>query len=155
MKSIIPGVLIILSLCSLKTAAQSKQTGGLEEVKKVIAAANAIHFSLFAKHDGSILSLFAEDACLLPANAAALCGREGLLQFFNGAYEAGARDGKFTTLQVYGDGKEYVTEEGTVLVYDGQGKTIESGKYLVVWKKTKSGWKMFRDMFNTNLPAKQ
>ncbi len=42
MKSIISGVVIILSLCSLKTAAQSKQTGGLEEVKKVIAAANAI-----------------------------------------------------------------------------------------------------------------
>ncbi|AXY73180.1 DUF4440 domain-containing protein [Paraflavitalea soli] len=155
MKSTIIALVITLSLLSLKAAAQSKQAGGLEEVKKIIAQANAIHFSLFAKHDGSILSLFAEDACLMPANSAPLCGQESLLQFFNGAYEAGARDGKFTTLQVYGDGKEYVTEEGTVQVFDGQGKTLESGKYLVIWKKTKNGWKMFRDMFNTNLPAKQ
>ena len=37
---------------------------------------------------------------------------------------------------------------------DAQDHVFDNGKYLVLWKKTASGWKMLRDSFNSvNPPA--
>jgi ketosteroid isomerase-like protein len=131
---------------------KANENAYLEEAKKAIAQSNAIHFELYAKNDGSVVSLFAEDACILPPNAPALCGREGIAKFFKNAYEqGGVRSGKTTTLNVYGDGREFVTEEGLYQVFDAAGKLVDNGKYLILWKKTKEGWKDFRDSFSSNV----
>ena len=119
----------------------------LAEAKKAIAASNAIYSDLALKNDGSILSRYTEDACLLPPNSPALCGKEGIMKFFQTAPQV---HGKFTTLYIYGDGKEYVTEEGLYEITDLQGKKLDDGKTLVIWKKTKDGWKMHRDMFSSS-----
>ncbi|MBO9729408.1 MAG: DUF4440 domain-containing protein [Chitinophaga sp.] len=140
-------VLLMMTAFSMKSSAQSTD---LQEAKQAIAKANAAHFGLFAKNDGSILSLYTDDACLLMPGSPAACGKEGLTKFFNSAYAAGSRSGKIVTLDIYGDGNEFVTEEGLTEVYDGNGKLLGAGKYIVIWKKTKDGWKMFRDMFNGN-----
>ena len=66
----------------------------------------------------------------------------------------GLKSGKFTTTNVYGDGIEYVTEEGLSQMFDAHGKLYDEGKYLVLWKKTKEGWKMYKDIFNSNQPSK-
>lgn len=152
MKSTLPVLLFIMVAFSMNGMAQSQQHTNLEDAKTSIAKANAVHFGLFAKNDGSILNLYTEDACLLMPGAPAFCGREGLLKFFNGVYAAGSRDGKIITLDVYGDGEDYVTEEGLTQVFDSNGKMLGEGKYIVIWKKTKDGWKMFRDMFNGSKP---
>lgn len=152
MKSTRYVLLFIMTAFSMNGMAQSEQHTNLADAMQAIAKANAVHFQLFAKNDGSILNLYAEDACLLMPGAPAFCGREGLLKFFNGVYAAGSRDGKIITLAVYGDGEEYVTEEGLTQVFDSNGKMLGEGKYIVIWKKTKDGWKMFRDMFNGSKP---
>ena len=131
--------------------AQTKINGSVEEAKKAITKANTIYFDLYAKNDGSILNLYTDDACLLPPNAPAICGREALAKDFKDTYAAGVvKGGKFTTMAVYGDGKEYVTEEGTWQVFDANGKLIDDGKYLKLWKKEKVTWKLFRDSFNSD-----
>jgi ketosteroid isomerase-like protein len=124
----------------------------LEEAKKAIAASNAIYFESFVKNDASIfVERYAEDACIMAPNAPAMCGREAASAFFKTAYEEfGLKNGKFITTAVYGDGKEYVTEEGLWQSFNGGGDLIDDGKFLVLWKKTSTGWKMFRDSFSSN-----
>lgn len=40
------------------------------------------------------------------------------------------------------------------LAYDGpDGRVEDNGKYIVVWKKTETGWRVAGDIFNSNLPA--
>jgi len=130
---------------------QHQKNALLEEAKKAIATSNAIYFTSYAKNDGSILNHYAEDACLLGPNAPIMCGREAAAKFFKEAYETyGVRGGKFITVNVYGDGHEYVTEEGLYQSFDANGKLFDEGKFLVLWKKTKDGWKMFRDSFSSN-----
>lgn len=75
--------------------------------------------------------------------------REELVSFFDGAHKSGGHTGKFSTVELYGDGKEYVTEVGVAQIYDANGKMVADIKYMVLWKKTKNGWKMFRDMFSS------
>ncbi len=124
----------------------------LKEVRKVIEASNAIYADLANKEDASILTRYTDDACLLPPNAAPVCGKENMLKFFKSGPKVQV---KFTIQHLYGDGKEYVTEESTYEMTDMNGKKMDEGKVIVIWKKTNDGWKMYRDMFSSNGPLKQ
>src|SRR6478736_2801437 len=142
MKTIIVSLLLVAvaSFCQ----AQSKENPLLEEAKKAIAASNAIYSDLALKNDGSILTRYTEDACLFPPNSPPMCGRDQILKFFK---EGPPVSAKFTIVNIYGDGKEYVTEETLYELFDQSGKQVDNGKIMVLWKKTKEGWKMHRDMF--------
>ena len=124
----------------------------LAEAKKAIAASNARYFESFVKNDSSIfINSYAEDACILAPNSPAICGHKAFAQFFRSAYQDyGLKNGKFITTNVYGDGKEYVTEEGLWQSFNAKGELFDDGKFLVLWKKTNNGWKMFRDSFSSN-----
>ena len=151
MKTCIVALFVLMGAVSVTANGQSKQNAQLEEAKKAIAKSNAFYHQSTAKNDSSIfLNSYTEDACVLPPNGPMVCGREALAKFFRAGYNMGIRGGKFITTNVYGDGTEYVTEEGTGQVFDAQGNVFDDFKYLVVWKKTKDGWKMYRDSFNSN-----
>ena len=131
---------------------QPPKTNDLDAAKAAIAASNAIYFESFVKNDPSIfIERYAKDACILAPNSPPMCGREAAASFFKIAYaDIGLRNGKFITTAVYGDGKEFVTEEGLWQSFDASGKLFDDGKFLVLWKKTPAGWKMFRDSFSSN-----
>jgi ketosteroid isomerase-like protein len=124
----------------------------LEEAKKAIAKSNDTYFTAFVNNDSAVfINSYAEDACILAPNTPAACGHEAIARFFRSAYQDyGLRNGKFITTNIYGDGKEYVTEEGLWQSYNANGELFDDGKFLVLWKRTKSGWKMFRDSFSSN-----
>jgi len=124
----------------------------LEEARKAIEESNAIYFQAFAKGDSQIfIDRYAEDACILPPNSPAMCGPAAALEFYKVAYnQFGLRSGKFITTQVYGLGDGYVAEEGLWQSFDSNNTLFDDGKFLVLWKKTPKGWKMFRDSFSSN-----
>ena len=144
--------LLILSVLSLLTSWCNAQTKDLmKTVRKTIEASNAIYADLANKNDGSILTRYTDDACLFPPNAAPVCGREQIFNFFKGGPKVHV---KFTIQNLYGDGKTSVTEESYYEMKDLEGKKLDDGKVIVIWKNTKEGWKMHRDMFSSNHPAK-
>jgi ketosteroid isomerase-like protein len=140
---------ILLSQCN---TAHRQVNAKLEEAKAAITASNNIYFEAFAKGDSSIfISRYAKDCCILAPNAPAMCGEQAPLEFFKVAYhDIGLRNGKFITTAVYGDGEEYVTEEGLWQSFDVNNVMFDNGKFLVLWKKTQEGWKMYRDSFSSN-----
>lgn len=146
-------MLFLLSLLSAVSVshAQSKKDQQLEEARKAIIASNAIYSDLANKEDGSILTRYTEDACLLPPNAAPVCGRDNILRFFKGGPKVHS---KFIVQHIYGDGNDYVTEESNYELFDMNYNKIDEGKVIVIWKKTPAGWKMHRDMFSSNRAAK-
>ncbi|HVU54489.1 MAG TPA: hypothetical protein VHD83_05510 [Puia sp.] len=125
---------------------------GLEEAKAAIARSNNIYFQAFSKGDSSIfIDRYAKDCWIMPPNSQALCGAQAPLDFFRTAYyQIGLRNGRFITIDVFGDAKEYVTELGFWESFDADNKLFDNGKYLVLWKKTPDGWKMFRDSFSSD-----
>jgi ketosteroid isomerase-like protein len=143
----------IISLCICSSGfAQVKPNANLEEARKAIAESNAIYFQAFVKNDSSIfINRYAEDCCIMMPGSPAQCGPKAPLEFFKMAYhQLGLRNGKFITTGVFGDGKEFVTEVGTWYSYDVNNKLYDNGKFLVLWKKTPKGWKMFRDSFSSD-----
>ncbi|SNR73964.1 DUF4440 domain-containing protein [Flavobacterium sp. ov086] len=144
--------LVLAMLLSCKDQKKEIQNIGLEEAKKAIAESNAIYFESFVKNDSSIfINRYAKDACIMAPNAVRMCGPEAAAKFFRAAYDSyGMRNGKFITTAVYGDGIEYVTEEGLWQSFNAKGELFDDGKFLVLWKKAPEGWKMFRDSFSSN-----
>lgn len=144
--------LIILVGVSLLSFTQTPETDALAEAKQQIATSNAIYFESFVKNDASIFAdRYADDACIMAPFAPPACGKENAIQFFREAYDNyGLRNGKFITTAIYGNAKDYVTEEGLWQSFDASGKLFDDGKFLVLWKKTNKGWKMYRDSFSSN-----
>ena len=132
------------------TRAQSKTDHQLEEARKAIIASNALFSDLANKDDESILTRYTDDACLLPPNSAPVCGRDNLLKFFRGGPKVHS---VFTIQHLYGDGNDFVTEESHYELFDLNNNLMDEGKVLVVWKKTKAGWRMYRDMFSSDRAA--
>lgn len=143
---VLSGLLMLAGWCNAET-----ETPELKAVRKVIEASNAIYADLANKGDGSILTRYTDDACLFPPNAAPVCGPAQMAAFFNGGPKVHVT---FTIQHLYGDGKTFVTEESFYEMTDLEGKKLDDGKVIVIWKNTKDGWKMYRDMFSSNHPAK-
>ena len=149
-------VCITLFFVNGNCLAQAIVSPGLLVVKKAIEKTNVVYFDLFAKKDEAIVNLYTEDACLLAPNAPPISGKKALKKDFEDTFAAEKVKGvKFLTGNIYGDGKEYVTEEGTWQVFDPSGKLLDDGKYLKLWKRTTAGWKIFRDSFNSNHKVQQ
>ncbi|SFO33804.1 Ketosteroid isomerase homolog [Chitinophaga sp. YR627] len=130
----------------------AQQLPEIVAAKAAIAHSNSIYFEAFAKGDSAIfINRYAKDCCIMAPDAPPLCGADAALQFFRIAYyQIGLRNGKFTTTNVYGNGDGYVTEEGLWESFDANNVRFDNGKFLVLWKKTADGWKMYRDSFSSN-----
>ncbi len=145
-------LLTFAGIAIFATASLGQSKDDLAQAEKEIAMSNDIYFTSFQKNDPTIfVERYAEDACILAPNAPAMCGRDAAKQFFLDAYaNYGLRDGKFITTKVYGLAKDFVVEEGLWQSMDANGKLFDDGKFLVLWKKTNQGWKMYRDSFSSN-----
>jgi len=132
-----------------QTHAKADTTAILQALSKV----NTDYGNAFAKADSSLLiNAYASDACIMPANAPAMCGPLAFLTFYKLGYKMGVRNIKFKTLALFGITRDFVTEQGVFDFQNSDGVSLGTGKYLVVWKQTPSGWKMYRDMFNNDAP---
>lgn len=133
---------------------QSISKNNLEEAKKAIEESNALYFQSFVKNDPTIfIERYAKDCCIMAPNAPAQCGKDAPAKFFKIAYEKfGLRNGRFITQEIYGIDENYVVEVGLWESYNADNELFDDGKFLVLWKKTEDGWKMFRDSFSSNRP---
>ena len=144
--------IILLSVFFFNCVAQRTINTSLEEAKKAIAASNEIFFQAFVKGDSSLfIERYSKDCWIMQPNAQTLCGVDAPLEFFKTAYNKfGVRNGKLISIDVFGDGVEFVTEVGFWQLFGANNKPLDDGKFLVLWKKTTDGWKMFRDSFSSD-----
>jgi len=125
----------------------------LDSAKAAIAASNANFGDGFATGDSvSFVSHYAGDACINPSNMPKMCGTAAITAFFNGGYKMGIRGLKITTGEVMG-GKEGVIETGTYEMFADKNVSIDKGKFIVIWKEENGKWKMYRDIWNSDMPA--
>jgi ketosteroid isomerase-like protein len=152
--AMVPGIVCLFYGCN---AQPPKEKADLQEARKAIAESNAIYFQAFVKGDSSIfIDRYAKDCWIMPPNAPMLRGADAPLRFFKTAYNKfGLRNGKFITIDVFSDGKEFVTEVGYWQSFDAHNTLFDNGKFVVLWKKTTDGWKMFRDSFSSDRDKKQ
>jgi ketosteroid isomerase-like protein len=98
---------------------------------------------------------YTQDACVLVPNAPTLCGQRGISQFYKNTRQAGIRDATFTSIGLFGQTAEYVTQQGAFELFNAAQHPLAKGKVLIIWKKTDEGWRIFRQSlnFDSAIPA--
>ncbi|HXY41983.1 MAG TPA: SgcJ/EcaC family oxidoreductase [Vicinamibacteria bacterium] len=123
-----------------------------EDVGAAISAANKRFSEAVAKGDAdAVAALYTRTARALPPNGEPVQGREAILKMWQGMLSTGIRDAVLTSTEAAAMG-DTAWEEGTYVVKTPDGQVADRGKYVVVWKKEDGGWKLHRDIWNSNQP---
>ena len=119
--------------------------------KATIEKLNDAFEAAFNKGDfAALANLYTEDAYLLPPGSAMAKGRSNVQAFWTKAGES-VGDLKLTTVDVKPLGSDAAREVGTFsLMTKGQQRETVSGKYVVVWQKVGSDWKLATDIWNAD-----
>jgi len=146
----------ILTSCNTKTekvtATIVVSTFNMTTAMTEIVASNKEFMAFFAASDSvGLANLYTQDAKFMNAGAPAITGRENIQSAFSGIMNSGVSSAVLTTVDVWGTEK-FLTEEGEVSLFVDE-EEVYQGKYMVLWKKEDGKWKLFRDIFNSNLPA--
>ncbi len=135
---------MLLGLLTLPTFAST-------DVRLEIDAANRAFEQAFARQDSvAIAELFTTDGRLMPPGAPAIAGRDAIRDFWKvGMSSAVPLRIRITTVDLDTHAMTAI-ETGTFEVQTEAGLAVDSGKYLVVWKRVGEGWRMHRDIFNSD-----
>eukprot|EP00795_Rhopilema_esculentum_P009016 gene9016-16658_t len=100
----------------------------------------------------SLSKLYAEDCKLMPTGCDTLVGRQAVVDTFSKEFQSGFVKVILQTSEVGGcaDDKSCAYEPGHYTFLDKDGKQLDYGKYVVIWKRVDGELKLYVDMFNSN-----
>lgn len=130
---------------------QSASAFDLSQAKAAVQQSNlALEKSFKAGDTLTIIKAYTKDAKLLPAGRKAIEGKDSIAKFFSFLHQSDVHKIDIKTTNVWGD-SSLLAEEGRY-IYTGSGDTtIDKGKYIVLWKRESGNWKMYRDMWTSDL----
>jgi ketosteroid isomerase-like protein len=156
MKHLIPLFLIVLfAACNDAgktdtTIADEPKKDTVEFSRSALEETNKIFTASALKGDSAtIVGLYHPDARVFAPNEEAMSPKT-MASMTGGFAKMGITSFTLDTKEIY-EGDDVVTEVGTYEMGDGK-KTIDKGKYMVVWKKDGDKWKLYRDIWNSDNP---
>jgi uncharacterized protein (TIGR02246 family) len=109
-----------------------------------------------AKDSAAIAQMYTEDGALMPPNAPISKGRTAIQQTWAAMMAMPGFELTFAPEQIVLSGSaDMALDRGTYrMVVAPSGKEqIETGKYVVVWRKVGGEWKAAADIINSDLPV--
>ncbi len=107
-----------------------------------------------AKDVEGIVNIYAEDGMILAPGAPIVSGTDGIREFWTGLLGAPGMQGVLTPVEAHvAASQDLGYDRGTyVLTLDGENgePVVETGKYVIVWKKVDGQWKAATDTFNSD-----
>lgn len=143
MKALLLAVPLVLAAAGAQAA----------DLKPTIEAANAKWIAAYAKGDAAgLAALYTDTATVLPAGSDMVKGHDAIQKLWAGAIQSGLKITSLQTVSVeqYGHAAREIGHfAGQALDAQKQPMPID-GKYVVVWKQVKGGWKLDTDIWNAN-----
>ena len=145
-------LLVILAFAASASLAQTKGNNTSKgDVRGAIEAASKGFAETLGKGQAAaIADMYAEGARVMPPNGGLIQGTQKIREFWQGFIDSGAKL-SLSTSDVEAQGNVAI-EIGTyeLLAPDG---SRDAGKFVVIWRRQKKGWKLAVDIWNSSLPA--
>lgn len=125
-----------------------------DSVKQSILEGNTKLMNAFGKDASAIASLYTKGGQLMPAGSEAIEGHANIAKFWQSVFDAGITGATLETLEVSTMG-DTAAEVGKLELRNKEGKVVDTGKYVVVWKLVDGTWKLHRDIWTSNTPPKK
>jgi uncharacterized protein (TIGR02246 family) len=127
------------------------QTGG-DLHAQIAKMAQAWQTAYNSGDAAAVAALYAKDAKLMPPGAEPVSGTSGIQAFFAADIKQGAKN-TLTTGDVVGFG-DYALETGGWVANSAEGKHLDHGPYMTLYKKEGASWKIVRDTWNSSMASK-
>ena len=159
MKKRIIFVLLALGLiCSIgckkeeTTTVEAKPSFDLTAAKSAIEARSKIYVDAVNKKDSvGLANCYTTDGKFMQPNGESVVGRENIQKLVGEWMKAGMPHFSIQTVEVWGNETTLTAEENWSFT-DKDGKVVDSGKALELYKMEDGVWKLHRDCFNSNMP---
>lgn len=148
---------VFITGCNDKTASstseETKSSFDLGSARKAIDSLNSAFAAYVNKGDTvGLAGLYTNDATLMAPNMATASGRAAIQSAFSGMMGAmGPINLSLTTTDLWGY-DALLADVGTFSITK-DGKEIDKGKYIDLWKMEDGKWKLHRDIFNSDMPC--
>jgi uncharacterized protein (TIGR02246 family) len=155
--SLFIGLTLLISCNNAETSkstasSETKPKFDLSVAKAEIEASNKVFMDLVAKGDSvGLANSYTTDAKFMNAGVPAVSGRANIQNAMSEIVKSGITKVDIRLKEVFGT-EDLIAEEGELTLYV-KDKAVAEEKYIVLWKKEDGKWKLFRDIFNSNLPA--
>ncbi|MBM4382898.1 MAG: DUF4440 domain-containing protein [Deltaproteobacteria bacterium] len=154
MKSRLVISLALLSFACTPSAPPAPPAPTEAEVRAAIEERNALFGETFASGDtAAIAALYTADGAALPPNGAIAAGPDALASLWGAVRASGVASATITSDEVFYAGGDIASEVGHAQLALADGTIADEAKFIVIWKKTDAGWRMHRDIWNSNRPA--
>jgi uncharacterized protein (TIGR02246 family) len=126
-----------------------------DDARSEIEAANKKWEAAASRSDGpGVAALYTDNAQLLPAQSDFVTGTEAIGQFWQAVFDSGVKGVSLVTMEVERHG-DTAYEVGKLEIRGADGKLLDHGKYVVIWKKEGTSWKLHRDIWTTSVVPAQ
>lgn len=140
-----------MAACSNPESKEPENQFDIQTVKAHIIEMNKTYSDRFMTNDTAFyLARYCKDAEVYSPGMAAVKGRDSIRSFF---YQNGTNKEAKIELppgNFYGT-NELVVEEGTYNFPDGKGGNVDKGKFIAIWKQEDGKWKLYREIWNTDM----
>lgn len=152
-KLLLPLLVGSMMFTACEQKAEKAAAFDIEAAKKEITAWNdQFAVTISSKDSVGFGNLYAADAVRMGPNSAQVVGRASIISQFAGAIKAGFGSGKLTMTEAFGD-ENAITEVGVYELNGADGKQIDKGKYISIFKRIDGKLVPVRDIWNSDLPV--
>jgi len=142
-------MMIVAVSISMGQAKGTKASGS--NIRTVIeAASKGFAEALSTGEAAKIADMYADDARVMPPNGPMVTEKQMIQAFWQGFIDSGAKLSLSTSA---------VEEQGSVAIEVGTYELTspdnkrDAGKFVVVWRRHKKGWKLAVDIWNSDIPV--
>lgn len=147
---------LILLACNPEDKIEIEKSASSFDIKQgeaSIMQSNQTFMKAFQNDDSvGVANCFTTAAKLMCSNQPSIEGKGNIRHYFSEIMERGVAKIDLHTIQILGD-SSILTEEGTYQFSDKKEQQTDKGKYIVLWKQEAGNWKMYRDMWTSDLPS--
>lgn len=123
-------------------------------IKAEIEKANDAFVAAFGKGDAAAMAkMYSSDGQVFPPNSEVVTGAAAIQKLWKDAMEMGVKSISLKVTETQQHGASMAHEVGAYAMVGADGKELDRGKYIVIWKKEGNAWKIHRDIWNTSVPA--
>ncbi|QBZ98464.1 YybH family protein [Flavobacterium sangjuense] len=154
--------IVCLSLILVSMSCKKAEEAPVEEAKPAfdLAAAKTsveagyaeFEKAYNAKDSVALANCYATDGKFMNPNGKAVEGRPAIQKTFGMWFKGDTTKIKLSLVDLWGN-ENNLTAENAWTVSDKDGKVLDEGKSLEVYKMEDGKWKLYRDCFNSNMPA--
>ena len=125
------------------------------EVRGAIESANEKFMATFSTGDAAgMAALYTESGQVLPPNSEIVTGKQALQGFWQALMDMGIKEATLEIAEIEDHGDTAI-EVSKYTLRGEEGKVLDKGKYIVIWKLEQGQWKLHRDIFNSNIPTQE